>query len=199
MNIDHNKNIEQSIDDLCENLVWTWAYFRVINGLHIAAKSFPESLVPYPQLISCLYHGLFDVLFIKIYNFIDPSKEARGFPKLFKLLRKYLSDNTNLMAQVKNDEERFKKEENIEKIKKWRHEVTAHLTQSFRDQSFFSSNRLHLTELEELLKLLEKTLENYSFILLQRFNDTQHPSKEIESEIEKLLNRSTAEQISGEG
>ncbi len=194
MNTDHHRNIEQSIDDLCENLVWSWAYLRAINGLHRVAKSSPDSLDPYPQFTSCIYHGLFDVLFIKIYNFIDSSKGARGFPKLFKLLRKYSSNSKDLMTQIKNDEKQFKNEGNIDKIKSWRNELTAHLTQSNNDPSFYSTNLLHLTELESLLNLIEKILENYSFLLLQRFNDTRHPSNEIEREIEKLLIRSKAEQ-----
>jgi hypothetical protein len=187
MNADQQRNIEKAINDLCENLVWSWAYFRTLKGLQSVAKSSPNSLDTYPQLTSCLYHGLFDVLFIKIHNFIDSSRGACGFPKLFKLLRKYLSDDINLMEQIRSDEGRFKNEADIETVKRWRNEISAHLTQSYRDSAFFSSMHLHLSDLEGLLKLIEEIVGNYSFSLLNRFNDTRNPSAEIIQEIERLL------------
>jgi hypothetical protein len=187
MDSNQQRNIEQVIDDLCENLVWTWAYFRALKGLHLIAKSSPDTLNSYTQLTSCLYHGLFDVLFIKINNFIDASKRACGFPKLFRLLRKYLSDDTDLLKQVKFDENRLKNEVDIQTVKSWRNGISAHLTQSYRDPSFFSSNRLHLNDLEILLELIAELLEKYSFQLLGRFNDTKHPSAEIIDEINVLF------------
>ena len=187
MDSNQQRNIEQAIDDLCENLVWTWAYLRALKGLHMVAKSSPDSLNSYTQLTSCLYHGLFDVLFIKINNFIDSSKEACGFPNLFKLLRKYLSDDTNLLKQIKSDESRLRNEADIKAVKSWRNGISAHLTKSCRDSSFFSSNRLYLNDLEILLKLMEELLEKYSFQLLGRFNDTKNPSSEIIQEINALF------------
>ena len=100
MNTDQNRNVEQAIDDLCENLVWSWAYFTILQGLHEVAKSSPASVDPYPQFISCLYHGLFDCLFIRIHNFIDPSKGTCGFHHLFKVLR----SASFLNCQAKHEE-----------------------------------------------------------------------------------------------
>lgn len=187
MNSDQQINIEQAVDDLCENLVWAWAYLRALKGLHMVAKLSPDSLNSYTQLTSCLYHGLFDVLFIKIYNFIDSSKGACGFPKLFKLLRKYLSDDTNLLKQIKSDECRLRNGADAKTVGSWRNGISAHLTQSYRDSAFFSSKRLHLNDLETLLKLIEELLEKYSFQLLGRFNDTKNPSAEIIQEINALF------------
>lgn len=187
MNSDQHRNIEQAIDDLCENLVWAWAQLRVLKGLHMVAKSSPDSFSSYTQLTSCLYHGLFDVLFIKIHNFIDSSKGACGFPKLFRLLRKYLSDDSNLMKQIKSDEGRLRNGANMKTVKSWRNEISAHLTQSYRDSAFFSSNRLHLNKLEGLLKLIEELVEDYSFRLLGRYNDTRNSSAEIIQEINALF------------
>ena len=117
MDSNQQNSIEQAIDDLCENLVWTWAYFRVLKGLHVVTKSSPDSLNSYTQLTYCLYNGLFDVLFIKINNFIDASKGACGFPKLFKLLRKYVSDDTDFLKQINSDENRLKNEADIKTVK----------------------------------------------------------------------------------
>jgi len=193
MNTDQQKNIEQAIDDLCENLAWSWAYLRALKGFQSVAKSSPKSLDAYPQLTSCLYHGLFDILFIKIYNFIDSSKGACGFPRIFKLLRKYLPSDSELRNQIKTDEEKINNVADIETVRRWRNEISAHLTKSYRDSVFFSSERLHLSDIENMLELLEKMVENYSFSLLNRFNDTRNPSANIVQEINGLLS-SQAEQ-----
>lgn len=182
-----HRNVEQAIDDLCENLAWSWGYFRSLKGMYKVSSSSPDSFTPYPQFVSCLYNGLFDILFVKIYNFIDSSRGARGFPRLFKLLRRYYSGDKELMAKVKSDEARLKNEVDIEKVKRWRNEVSAHLTQSYRDSAFFSSNRLHISEVEEVLNLIEGTVENYSLKLLNRNNDIRNPSKNIVKEIGKLF------------
>jgi len=120
MDSNQQNNIEQAIDDLCENLVWSWAYLQTIKGLHEVAKSSSDSLNSYPQLTSCLYHGLFDVLFIKLNNFIDSSKKARGFPHLFKLLRKYFLGDEDFLKQIKSDETRLRNEANMKTVKRWR-------------------------------------------------------------------------------
>lgn len=159
----------------------------VLLALHEVAKSSPASLDRYPQFVSCLYTGLFDCLFIKMHNFIDRSKGACGFPHLFTILRRYSADDSQLMAQIGTDEARLGNEVNIEKIKNWRNEISAHLTETYRHSGFFSSNRLHLSEMENLLNLIEETVENYSSKILGRVNDTRHPSNEIIKETEALF------------
>jgi hypothetical protein len=187
MNEEQKRNVEQTIDDLCENLVWACAYFKVLSGLHLVAKASGPRLDSYPQLLSCLYHGMFDCLFIKINNFFDRRTEACGFPRLFKLLRRYTGDDTKLMAQVARDESRLKDYLSIEKVKNWRDEITAHLTQSYRSPDFFISNKLHLSELETLLNFVEQTVQSYSFKMLARINDTRNPSADVVKEIERLF------------
>ncbi|NPU83777.1 MAG: hypothetical protein HPY65_04750 [Syntrophaceae bacterium] len=191
MNADQYRNVEQIVDDLCDNLAWSRAYLMTLKGLHEVAKSSPKYLDSYPQFVSCLYHGLFDCLFIKIHNFVDSSKGACGFPHFFKVLRKYYPDDNPLMTQVKIDVDRLKKQVSIEKIKNWRNKISAHLTQTYRQPGFFSSNSLYLSELEELLNLIEEMVENYSFNMLSRRNDTRNPSADIIKEISKLFWLST--------
>ena len=187
MNAEQGKNIEQAIDSLCNNLVWCRGYFMSLKALHEVAKSSPSSLDCYPQFVSCLYHGLFDCLFIKIHNFFDRSKGACGFPHLFTILRRYCAEEGPLLIQIKTDETRFKNEDNIEKIKKWRDGISAHFTQDYRQSDFFLLNRLHLSELENLLNLIEETVGYYSLSILKRVNDTRHPSDGIIKEMETLF------------
>lgn len=194
MNASQQKNIEEAIDNLCENLVWTWAYYHTLSGLHKVAKDLPTLLDPYPQFISCLYHGLFDALFLKLHHFVDSSKGASGFPSLFKLLRRYCPDDNALLDQIRIDEESLSKEANVHKITNWRNQVVAHLTRSHRDSEFFADNRLHFSEIQELIAFLESTIETYSKRLLQRVNDTRYPSMAVAQEIANLLTRRDAEE-----
>jgi len=187
MKEDQQKNIEETIDGLCENLVWTWAYYRALFALHEVAKFSQKLLDPYPQFISCLYHGLFDALFLKLYHFLDKSKGASGIPNLFKLLRRYCPDDSDLLRQVRLDEKRLSQEVNIEKVSKWRNEVVAHLTTSHRESEFFRDHRLHLSELHDLIACLEGTVESYSQRLLQRSNDTRGPSESVAREVTALM------------
>ena len=194
MNINSKRNIEESIDGLCENLVWTWAYYRALSGLHEVAKASPGLLDPYQQLISCLYHGLFDALFLKINHFVDSSKGASGLPSLFKLLRRYCPKDKDLLNQIRQDEKRLSEEANLHKIGKWRNEVVAHLTRSHRVSEFFTENRLNLSEIQDVISFLENTIETYSERLLQRVNDTRNPSVKVAGEVAALLTARAAEQ-----
>jgi hypothetical protein len=74
----HREKIEQVIDGLCQKLVWTSAYYRFLKGLHETAKTSPSVLYAHPQLVAYLYHGLFDVLFLKLHHFIDSNKKGRN-------------------------------------------------------------------------------------------------------------------------
>ncbi|OHB67460.1 MAG: hypothetical protein A2Y76_14645 [Planctomycetes bacterium RBG_13_60_9] len=187
MNANQRKKIEETIDGLCENLVWAWAYFRTLAGLHEVAKTSKESLDAYPQLISCVYHGLFDALFLRLHHFIDGSRNAGGFPSLFKILRRYCPVDTDLMRQIEEDERRLREEASAQKINNWRNQVVAHFTSARNDPDFFSDNRLRLSEISGLIVLLENCLEGYSMKLLQRENDTRYPSDEVINEVSRLL------------
>ena len=199
MNEDQKKNIEGTIDSLCENLVWTWGYHQALFSMHTHARKSNNFTETYPQLTSCLYHGLFDALFLRLYHFIDSSKGASGFPYLFKIIRKYCHDDQTLIQLVSNHEKLFIKEKIIDKIRKWRNEVVAHLTQTQRDQSFYKDNQLHLTEIEHIILLFEEILEEYSHMLLKRFNDTKFPSEKLACEISEIVSKYYAEQVTEEG
>lgn len=194
MKEDQFKNIEQAIDDLCENLVWTWAYFSALKNMHEVAKTTPEVIEPFPEAISCLYHGLFDALFVKLYHFLDSTRRTCGLPALFKILRRYCQDDIALMTQVKQDMSRIKAEANFDRVKNWRNEVVAHLTISHRESSFFSDNKLHLAEIEKLIQFLEDLIEGYSQQILNRFNDVKYPSNQATIEFTQLIKGRKAEQ-----
>ncbi|WP_152555159.1 AbiU2 domain-containing protein [Desulfonatronum thiodismutans] len=187
MNTDQANNIEQAIDTLCENLVWTWAYLNALCGLSHLAKTSSASLAPYPQLVSCLYHGLFDVLFLKINHFIDNSRQASGLPALFRLIRKYVKDEADILQQVSEHERCLKEQADLTKISRWRNEVTAHLTRSVNSSTFYPDNRLHLEEIQDVVEYLAEVVEWYSLRMLGRVNDTKHPSEEVGREIAALF------------
>ena len=189
MNADQQNNIEQSINGLCKNLVWSWAYFRSLSGLHEIAKSSPPALDPYPQLVSCLYHGLFDALFLRLYHFVDKSKGATGLPSLFKQLRRYYPDDNELSGQINCDEKRLIEIADLNKIGNWRNQVVAHLTCTHRNSKFFTDNRLHFSEIHDMIVTFESMVEYYSMRLLKRGNDTHPPSEAVAAELAQLLLR----------
>lgn len=189
MNIDQFKNIEQAIDTLCENLVWTWGYYRALNTLHKLAKTTPASLDPFPEFVSCLYHGYFDLLFIKINHFIDSTKGACGLPSLFKMLRRYAPREKSLLEQIKKDEKYLKRKAALDKINKWRNQISAHLTLSNNNPEFFDQNRIQLKQIESVIIRLEQIVEYYSEELLGRENSMRDPSKKITKEVKSLFHR----------
>lgn len=136
MNKDQCKNIEQAIDGLSENFVWAWSYFNVLKSMHEVSKNSPKVIDPFPEVISCLYHGLYDALFVNLYHFLDSTRRTCGLPALFKLLRRYYQEDSALMAQVKQDEKRISAEASLDKVKNWRNEVVAHLKISHREFFF---------------------------------------------------------------
>jgi hypothetical protein len=187
MNSEQNKNIEQAIGNLCENLVWSRAYHSALLSLHTIAKANPSTLDPYPQLISCLYHGLFDALFLRLYHFVDRTKGASGLPALFKLLRRYCEDDRALLVQIDHDERHIGEIADLKKIDNWRNQIVAHMTDSKRNTEFFSNNRLHLSEISTLIEIVENIIQHYSFRLLQRGSDTKPPSDAVATELALLM------------
>ncbi len=187
MNTDQQKNIEDAIDNLCENLVWTWAYYRALAGLHKLAKDSPKLLEPYPEFISCLYHGLFDALFLKLSHFVDSSKGASGIPSMFKLLRRYYLNDKSLIDQIKIDDKSLSEKTNMRKISNWRNQIVAHLSHTIHDSDFFNDNKLHLSEIQDLIIFFESMINTYSKKLLQRVNDTRYPSISVEQEISNMM------------
>ncbi len=187
MNTDHFKNVEQAIDSLCENIVWVWAYYRSLNTLHRLAKMKPSSLKPYPEFVSSLYHGYFDLLFIKIIHCVDNTKGTCGLPNLFKMLRRYAPEEKQLLERIKKDEKRLKRRAVLDKINKWRNQISAHLTQSNNNQEFFNDNRLHLKQIEAVIKTLEEMIDYYSQVLLGRANFMRDPSKKLSREVKSLF------------
>ena len=189
MNIEQHKNIEQAIDSLCENLVWSRAYHSALLSLHTIAKTDPLALDQYPQAVSCLYHGLFDALFLRLYHFIDRTKGASGLPALFKLLRRYYGEDRDMLNQISFDERCIGEVSDLKKIDNWRNQIVAHMTNSKRNTTFFTDNRLHLSELGALIDVFENTVQHYSHRLLQRNNDTSPPAQAVSNEFALLMRR----------
>ena len=99
MNEEQQKNIEKTIDGLCKNLVWTWAYYRGLFALHEVGKSSPNLLDPYPQFISCLYHGLFDALFLKKPSFSVQDLTVLAARRRYDMLLKSPIDKLDTSAR----------------------------------------------------------------------------------------------------
>ena len=109
MNPHHQQNLEEVIDSLCENLVWAWNYYYVLEGLHEEARVSSAQVDRYPSLMNCLWSAFFDALFIKLYHFIDRTKNVHSFYYLFKLIRRYIPDNKDLLSKISVHESKLHK------------------------------------------------------------------------------------------
>jgi len=196
MNPDHQHNLEEIIDSLCENLVWAWNYYHVLEGLHEEAKESREQVNRFPSLMNCLWAALFDALFLKLNHFIDRTKTVHSLYYLFKRIRSYLPEDTDLHTKISEHESKLHKTSDpiIDKIENWRHNVVAHLSPASRDDQFYKENKMHLDEIKNYLHLIDMILETYSLAILNRINDTISGSLVQKKEIKKLFDGLRAEQ-----
>ena len=201
MNPDHQQNLEEVIDSLCENLVWAWNYYHILEGLHEEASVSRAQVDRFPSLMSCLWSAFFDALFIKLNHFIDRTKNVHSFYYLFKLIRRYLPDNKDLLSKIEVHESKFHKAADpiIEKIENWRNQAVAHLTRASRDDRFYEENKMHLNEIKIFLQLSDMILETYSLAILNRINDTISGSLAQKKEIKSLFEGLRAEQPHSQG
>lgn len=190
MNPDHQHNLEEVIDSLCVNLAWACNYYSILEGLHEEARKTREQVSRFPFLMDCLWSALFDALFLQLNHFIDRTKNVHSFYYLFKLMRRYLSDNTDLHSKGLEYEGKLHKTADpaIEKIENWRKQAVAHLTPASRDERFYEENRMHLLEIKEYLQLCSTILDTYSSAISLPMDDTVSRSVTQKEEIKRLFN-----------
>ncbi len=189
MNANHQKNLKEVIDVMCENLVRAWNYFHTLEGLQEQAKTQPDTISRFPSLFANIHFALWDALILRLNHFIDRTKRGFSFHRLFKLIRQYLPEEKRLLNKVSADEKRLLSEGGIvaEKIEKWRNQVVAHLSPASRNPHFYQENKLHLIEVKKFLLHCGEVIEVYSDVLLSTRNDTISGSLEPKREIAQLF------------
>jgi len=195
MNPVQKDNIEKVIDSLSQNLVWAWNYYHFLEGLHEEAKESNEQVERFPCIISCLWLAVFEALFVRMNHFIDRTKNVHSFFYLFKLIRCYLPENTELKSKISEHKNKLLKTADpiIEKIENWRNQAVAHLTPASIDEQFHEENVMHLKEIKNYLELSCEILNTYSCDILNRIDDTVSESLTQKKEIKSLFDSLRAE------
>ena len=174
MNGDHDRNLEEVIDALLENVFWAWNYFFALEGLHEEYKISPESFARVPDLTTCLLYALFDALFAKSSQFIDKTRNVQSVYHLFKLVRRYRPQHTEMLRHVKEHTRALDVPANTiaRRIINWRNNVVAHRALDGLNDVFFEENRISLSEFKAFLEQIDGVVQFYSKVILNRANDT---------------------------
>ena len=174
MNADHDRNLEQAIDALLDNVYWAWNYYFALEGLHEEYNASPISFAHVPSLTTCFWHALFDALFAKSGQLIDRKQNVRSVHYLFKLIRRYRPEDTEMLRQIEEHERALDVRANTiaKRIANWRNQVVAHLSVKGLNDSFFEENRIALPEFKAFLEQFDGVVQFYSKAILNRTNDT---------------------------
>lgn len=195
MNADHDHNVEEVIDALLDNVFWAWNYFFALEGLHEEYKASPESFNRVPALTTCLWHALFDALFAKSGQFIDRTRNVRSVYQLFKLLRRYRPQDTEMLHHIKEHERALDVPANAiaHRISNWRNHVVAHLALDGLNDAFFKENRISLPEFKAFLEQVDSVVQFYSKVILNRTNDTTSGALRQKHDVHNLFRGVVAE------
>lgn len=189
MNGDHDRNLEEVIDALLNNVVWAWNYFFALEGIHEGYKASAESFARVPQLTTCLWYALFDALFVKSSQFIDKTRNVHSVYHLLKLVRRYRPQDTEMLHHVKEHTRALDVPANTiaRRIITWRNNVVAHRALDGLNDAFFEENRIFLSEFEAFLKQIDGVVQFYSIVILNRTNDTTSGALQQKHDIHTLF------------
>lgn len=187
-------NLEESVDAICDSLVWSWRYYYALEGLHEGSKANGDRLQPVGAFLLCVWTGMFEALLAKASQVIDSTKNVHSFYYLFKKTRSYITDDDEL-KKIVNDDESLLKGKVPERILNWRNNRISHLSSHGRNDDFFSQNHMQLTEIQDFLKLCEEMLNRYANRLLGMVINTESGGYGLQMEGLQLLSPRPAEQF----
>jgi hypothetical protein len=165
MNAQQQKNVLHTADAIGEDLALAWNYVATLRALQRHARSSPNVIDRNNHFFSTITSAIWEALLLKLSHCSDKSRNALGFPKLFKQLRTYLPQNHALLKRIEKNEHALKRMSTQSKVEKWRHEVIAHHTPTANTREFFEKNRCSLDEIEKLVSSLRGFLQTLSIPL----------------------------------
>lgn len=175
MNSDQHSNIDAAVRALSGSLSSAWSYFHLLRGLHEGGRENPEVLKRFWWLFDQAWRAIFDGFFAKAGTLLDSTKSTYSLPNLVTLVRKYGdADLKQLLPEIEaclSD-----KDSPLSKIKSWRHRAVAHSPQGGRDETFYTTNKMNLDDLEGALMQLEEALNHLSWNVLSIHHDTRSGS-----------------------
>jgi hypothetical protein len=184
MNQEGRKNILATADTIGDQLAWAWNYIATLRALQRHARACPDAFGKHAHFVLTLTHSIWDALFLRLSHCTDKRKEAIGFPRLFKQVRKYLQPQDALMSKVDEHERELDTLRTKEKIANWRNRVVAHYTLK-EDDAFFQDNVCSFEEIEDLISRYQNLLNFYGFKLL----DMQFMVKDLGAKAHEAVDR----------
>jgi hypothetical protein len=165
MNKNQQRNLIGTADAIGGHLALAWNYVATLRALQKHARSHPKLIEAHNHFFFTITQALWDVLLLKLSHCSDTTKEAKGFPKLFKQLKKYLPEEAALQKTIKKQEKILQRLATQEKVKKWRNEIIAHHTHAADGQQFFEDNQFTLDEVDKLVTKHRDILHAFTFSL----------------------------------
>jgi hypothetical protein len=137
------------------------------------------------HFIATITYALWDSLILALSHCSDSGKEATGFPKLFKQLRKYVRKEHELFPQIQAQEQRLRGLNMQRKVESWRNNVIAH--RKSRSDFATSYNRISLDEIEQLIDELLEILHEFSTPLWMERYDLSEIVQESRRGVDRLV------------
>lgn len=185
MNAQQEANISKSLDAICNSLVWAWRYQNALEGLSEGAKNNKTQAKTSGVFLNCVYFGMLESLIMKIAQLTDNTKNSHSIPSLFTLVERY---KLYEKSAVKMDRDLLMGK-TPEKIKAWRDNRIAHLTESSLDDIFFNENQLSLSETREFLQACDSLINRYSTQLRNVVLDAEFGANGIFEQGQQLFNK----------
>jgi hypothetical protein len=166
MNEEQRKNVLATADTIGDHLAWAWNYISTLRALQRHAQRCPDIFDKHAHFVSTLTYSIWDALFLKLNHCTDKRKEAIGFPRLFKQIRKYMEEQSAIVSKIDEHEVELDTYGAKHKVGNWRNHVVAHYTLRNGETAFFEDNVCSFYEIEDLISKYQELLNFYSFELL---------------------------------
>jgi len=189
---------------LDEQLSRAWNYVGLLNTLSKEYDADDRIFKTHSHFFGSIAEPLWDALMLKMHHCVDTRREAHGFPKLFKLIRRCCAADPETLDAVDVLEKSIRTDEVADKIRRWRNEIIAHRAHSkLSFPTFRNKNRCKIHEIGLLVGEYQGVLNRFAVELIQlRFHPyefNQFASESVRDLIENLKHAEHGGQISSEG
>lgn len=165
MNINQQRNLIGIADAIGDDLALAWNHVATLRALQKHARSNPKLIEAHNHFFFTITKALWDVLLLELSHCTDTKREAKGFPKFFRQLKKYSPEETTLQKTIKKQEKVLQQLSTQEKVKKWRNEIIAHHTNAAEGLQFFEDHQVTLDEVGKLVTKHRVILQAFTFPL----------------------------------
>jgi hypothetical protein len=187
MNPDQDNNVFRTGAAIAEHLSLACTYATTLRGLQQYARECLAILERNGHFIATITYAMWDSLILALSHCSDSGKEATGFPKLFKQLRKYVRREHELFPQIQAQEQRLRGLNMQRKVENWRNNVVAHRKSKSNFATFYKQSPISLDEIEQLIDELLEILHEFSTPLWMEMYDLSELVQESRRGVDQLV------------